>query len=575
MDCVLQIPELLRLIFAHLSSSYQLRCALVCKGWSEIALDVLWCKLDDPLPLFRLLAPWNRSSLILEYERPIRADDWRVFDRYASRVRTLQLDYLSSWRVHDEVYSEVAQKRPHLILLPNLKSLKIIPESRWNLVHSLLFFGHNVRELEFRWVPNLTALTPEYISDFFGECAARMPKLRKFALYGFQVGYIARLQTDVVKLLPAMMDLETFSCSLYFATSATFVALSQLLSLRAITFDYPSKCGIGKAVDIIDFRPTFMNDSFPALVDLSFSATFEDAARFLEMDFAPELKKLFIHSPTLESASQLRLLLSRLLESRNGLVQLCLSSVSSVSGDSSRDEGDWEIDRVTYETLVPLIGFPTLVDFQISYHRPFQLNDAELGMLVENWHDLRVFHFGSDPFLQEKPVLTLAILPTIAKCCPKLQELSLYVDTHVDDPYLRITDPVYPSRFPSIRRIEFGTSPLAEKDIAGFCLYLSDLLPGTCNVETLCGVSWLLEDELVPAGFGIEPEVVPRWKQVSSALRMLITAREQERLRTRDLEREAKDLSMRVAMLEEQRRLGLTAIAERKGSASASVCVHQ
>ncbi|KAL5521853.1 hypothetical protein ACEPAF_1697 [Sanghuangporus sanghuang] len=550
-----------------------LRCALVCKGWSEVALDVLWGKLDNPLPLLRLLAPWNRSSRALEYERPIRADDWKVFDRYASHVRTLQLDYLSSWRVHDEVYSEVAQKRPHLTLLPNLKSLRIIPETRWNLVHSLLFFGRNVRDLEFRWLPKLTALTPEYISDFFGECAARMPKLRKLALYGFEIDYIAQLQTDVVKLLPAILDLETFSCSLYFATSATFVALSQLPSLRAITFDYPTKCGIGKSVDIIDFCPTLMNDSFPALVDLSFSATFEDASRFLEMDFAPKLKKLFIHSPTLESASQLRLLLSRLSESRKGLVQLCLSSVSPVSGDSSKDEGNREIDRVTYETLVPLTDFPTLVDFQISYHRPFQLDDSELEMLIESWHDLKVFHFGSDPFLQEKPMLTPAILPTIAKCCPKLQELSLYIDTHVDDPYLPITDPVYPSRFPSLRRIEFGTSPLAEKDTAGFCLYLSDLLPGTCNVETLCGVSWLLEDEMVHAGFGIEPEVVPRWKQVSSALRMLITAREQERLRTRDLEKEAKDLSMRVAMLEEQRRLGLSAISERKGSAS--VCVHQ
>ena len=484
-------------------------------------------------------------------------------------MRSLQVDYLSCWSVQDEVYSEIAKKRPHLTLLPKLKRLKIVPKTGLNLVHSLLFFGRNVRELEFRWAPQFSPPDSDQVSDFFDECAVRMPNLKKFSLHGFDVDYTTQLQPDIVKLVPSMSGLETFSCSLYYATSATFVALSQLPSLRVITFDYPTKCGIGNAIDVIDLRPTFNPESFPSLVDLSFSATFEDAASLLEMDIAPNLEILFIHSPMLETAAQLQHLLKRLATNRRGLTQLCLSSISPMSDASNHKE----MYHVSFETLEPLLDFMSLVDFQIAYHCPFQLNNAELGTLVRDWSHLEVLHLCSDPFLRLKSTLTPAVLPIIAERCPKLRALSLYIDTHIEGPRPPVTDLLDPTRFTSLERIEFGTSALQAADITSFCLFLGDLLPVSCNIETLCGVSWLLKNELFNAGFGIESEVVIGWKQVSSMLKMLIMAREHERSRVRELVSEARDLRMRVAMLENQLQLGYEVITERQGVAGA--CAHQ
>jgi hypothetical protein len=60
MDRILEIPELLAVIFEHLyydSDTYcgTLALALTCKRFQEPALDVLWSFLPHILPLFKCL----------------------------------------------------------------------------------------------------------------------------------------------------------------------------------------------------------------------------------------------------------------------------------------------------------------------------------------------------------------------------------------------------------------------------------------------------------------------------------------------------------------------------------------
>jgi hypothetical protein len=54
---VLFIPELVDIIFNLLDRKTNATNALVCKQWSQIALDVVWKEVDDLLQLFRLLKP--------------------------------------------------------------------------------------------------------------------------------------------------------------------------------------------------------------------------------------------------------------------------------------------------------------------------------------------------------------------------------------------------------------------------------------------------------------------------------------------------------------------------------------
>lgn len=56
---VLQIPELLDMVFSFLDRPSNAINARICKKWSEIALDVLWRDVDDLGRLFGLLVPFR------------------------------------------------------------------------------------------------------------------------------------------------------------------------------------------------------------------------------------------------------------------------------------------------------------------------------------------------------------------------------------------------------------------------------------------------------------------------------------------------------------------------------------
>lgn len=59
---VLDIPELLDMIFGFLDESSNASNASVCKRWSDIALDSLWRDLDDLYRLFRILKPLKQAE---------------------------------------------------------------------------------------------------------------------------------------------------------------------------------------------------------------------------------------------------------------------------------------------------------------------------------------------------------------------------------------------------------------------------------------------------------------------------------------------------------------------------------
>jgi len=57
MHQILQIIELLHRIFGYMGREDQVTCALVCRAWSEVALDVIWYRVDDFRSFANLLSP--------------------------------------------------------------------------------------------------------------------------------------------------------------------------------------------------------------------------------------------------------------------------------------------------------------------------------------------------------------------------------------------------------------------------------------------------------------------------------------------------------------------------------------
>jgi hypothetical protein len=59
---VLAIPEVLEIIFNFGTQASNASCALVCRGWRELALDNVWREVDDIYYLLQLLAPLHAPS---------------------------------------------------------------------------------------------------------------------------------------------------------------------------------------------------------------------------------------------------------------------------------------------------------------------------------------------------------------------------------------------------------------------------------------------------------------------------------------------------------------------------------
>lgn len=68
---VLEIPEILELIFSFLDVEANVTNALVCRKWSDIALNNVWRDVSDVRRLFSLLAPM-RNAPLSRYDRTYR-----------------------------------------------------------------------------------------------------------------------------------------------------------------------------------------------------------------------------------------------------------------------------------------------------------------------------------------------------------------------------------------------------------------------------------------------------------------------------------------------------------------------
>lgn len=58
----LAISEVLQRVLSFVGISDNAQCARVSRHWSDLALDRVWCHLDEPLPLFEILSPFAREE---------------------------------------------------------------------------------------------------------------------------------------------------------------------------------------------------------------------------------------------------------------------------------------------------------------------------------------------------------------------------------------------------------------------------------------------------------------------------------------------------------------------------------
>ncbi|KAL1743661.1 hypothetical protein HDZ31DRAFT_83281 [Schizophyllum fasciatum] len=530
-----------------LDDNEHLKCALVCRQWSEIALDALWRLVDDLPRLFGILAPLRKQtgSAALEFTRVLQADDWTRFNRYARRVRHLAYDEGLGALAHS-AFTDIATTRTSLEILPSLRALE------WNapLRASIMFMHRNVKTFIIS-VPMLQT-TGVPLPSFFQDVAVRMPGLTHLDLRWNEPA--SAHEDDIISFLRSLPNLRKITFPRYYLTSKIAEALSVGHDdLGTIEFQYMEPQGCGEASDIYTFAPSLAPGAFPTLYDLSLTSSFLDMSNFLTRPHAPtRLAMMYIHSYRLESPADIRKFLCAVRDTCPSLKELSLLSTVDVTPTRPQIESDTEL--ATIETLRPLFGCASLVSFEILQQHPLRLTLPDLEELARKWPSLEKLVLNSEPPEAASAALTLRALLPFAAHCPRIRTLGLFLHASRHDiPTAYVAGAADTlCALPAFRKpvlLSMGVSIIDEEDIEQVALFLSQVCPVGADLEA--GVTWELGEEdasqmdtEMAAAIDARCE---KWNRVREFLPLLTQLRKQEAERARMLEQNLRELSYPAA----------------------------
>jgi len=169
-------------------------------------------------------------------------------------------------------------------------------------------------------------------------------------------------------------------------------------------------------------------DAWTSLRDITYDTRgLDESRRFLSHKFAPKhLLALCVTSSGLEEPRHLKAFLSCLAIHNPQLRELDIGLTFPIT-DAPGHSTD-----ITATTLRPLHMLPDLTHFGLATHFPLKLTDADLEDFTSGLDRLKVLWLNETPAQavqsDVKSDLTLASLRIIARNCPKMEELSLFVD---------------------------------------------------------------------------------------------------------------------------------------------------
>ncbi|PIL34577.1 hypothetical protein GSI_03356 [Ganoderma sinense ZZ0214-1] len=573
---VLAIPEIVELVFSFLDDAERANNARVSKGWSEVALDLLWRSVDDLPRLFGLLAQLDRHEDGTRFHRPLEPNDWTRFMHYASRVRTLSVEPGVDRVLRGPfVFDEVARSRTALNILPKLTSFTWLSQQGDRLRMSLMFMHDSIKEFAVTLVPS-----PGYsLGTFFQEIKLRMPRLTHLDLkFTFSV---CEIENDLCRLLEGLPKLQKLTMPRFTLTNKVIETLSLLPDLGTIQFEYIDQ-GCGDSADLAKWNPALQEGAFPALYDFTISAEISQMLRFVQGPFFPgsSLKSFYFHILTTTAPALLHDFLAAVADACPALAELYLDFVGTPHPIVYRRDPPHG-DLVTWATLRPVLKCPKLTTFHFRWDTPLLISHADVAELAAAWPALEVLVLNNEAPPTARPssnsssssssssTLTLDALLPFARHCPRLRELGLCLAAETASRAVPALPP-----FRALRTLGLGLSriPPAQTDSEAAALFLSQLCPPGCAVTA--GVEWpeffgaaeAATEEDAAALAGVLRETAAwceRWAEVGRVLPLLTRLRMEERARREELEREVVDLRTRCRVLEERLGMGAGAMADK------------
>ncbi|KAG8907846.1 hypothetical protein FRB99_002019 [Tulasnella sp. 403] len=438
----LRVYELLLNVFQHADNRTSAIAARSSRVLSEPALDVLWRVIPKPSYLFSVLGTLDgapsydgHSSRRFDYDRDLYPEDWERFLPYSRRVEEISCwdDCNSSERWNEpshKAFAKISASRPPQLTLsdifPRLRHVTWSVYSHKVLRHINLFLVPSLTLLEIK-IDNVVEFKP--MTAFLKQLRARSAStLKEFRLNtDFSVAII---EDDVIDTLKAMTNLERLILPRFWITERVFTTLANLSYLQYVgqrkaywwgNID-DTESGLLPAIEALTA------DAFPTLQDLTYDTlNLNEAKRFLSHPFAPKhLTSLCVTSNRLEEPHRLQDFLTCLASSALQLKEVDIGLTFPIT-DAPGHSTD-----ITVTTLRPLHSLPELTHFGLAAHFPVKMDDADLDIFTAGWTRLKVLWLNETPAhavqRDVKSEMTLAALKIMAKNCPQLEELSLFID---------------------------------------------------------------------------------------------------------------------------------------------------
>ncbi|KAF8835219.1 hypothetical protein BDN67DRAFT_959375 [Paxillus ammoniavirescens] len=527
------IPELIDIIFNFLDRKTNVTNALVCKQWSQIALDVVWNEVDDLIQLFSLLKPIREAKLPGErvFETPPDANDWLRFGRYASRVRCLRFYWAKYDADIDHLLDDVTRTRTSLEILPNMHTLEWIYVRDDHMERCILFLHRQLRHLTVT-APSKYRPRP----DFYTDLCARAPHLHTLNLL---IQFPGEPQEDELRMLVRNLpELRKIVLPEFHFTSSLIEELSRAKNIRVVELGYDDDEGSGDPRNLETFAPVFAEGAFPFLCELSLVAKIDDLDRFFWSNFAPiNITSLYINTYENHSPSEVHDFLVTLSQKCQFLSKLYIQL----------SHNDYPLsvlvpeNQLSYETMKPLLAFPNLVTFELLHKYPLKVTLDEIEELASRWPSLECLMLNAEPLVLDEVEFTLdlrALLP-FARHCPRLWKLGLYLNaTKAEIPSIQSS--IEPFR--SLRVLSFGTS--RAQDPGAVAAFLSRACPPGCVLEV--GDPSVEFDPTEDRVLGEFDRRKLSWKAIEEWLPVLIEVRREEKERSRVLQEEVDDPRIRL-----------------------------
>ncbi|KII89919.1 hypothetical protein PLICRDRAFT_53057 [Plicaturopsis crispa FD-325 SS-3] len=482
----LQVLDILALIFAEVAAddNAQSRATLAglarsCHAFEDVALDHLWRKLRSVLPLLRCIGPdlWIESpepyaQSHMELKRPIRREDWQRCQKYADRVKTLEIQF--GWAKDPQlevatIYSLLASA-PTTAMLPNLHTLEY-PYNDNTLFPVHLLVGPRLRILKTSFSD--TSREPSIGQSIVPSLPPMCPSLVRFTFDDYKDRVPPDLIADIVSQWDSLEVLEL--------DTLTEVGVSQLshrlLKLPSFSFSYPEEAQSCDAWHQSVLR-------FPMLRTLSirmqsFQCILAECDTFFMVMEAPRLTAIqFIFNYHLCPQSIVHDFLVALRKHLSITSVVVRSDLTDV-GEIDEEDGRSPENALHCTTMQPLFSFQHLTTFCWECIDGFDMDDGDLEMLASAWPSLTALDLSSSCGWTVPSRITLKGVAKLIQLCPGLESLGLVIDATVVDPLESYSEPIVPNH--ALTAISLGSSPV--DDASAVAAVLGAIFPSLCALD--------------------------------------------------------------------------------------------